>query len=304
MGLCCGTSKKMMGNIIFKPIEANIEKCGDKDFDNMFEKISVIITKTEEVRNKIAEKFKVMVIETGACVLRRPCIERSLSSFILQIFIQVTKDLDGNVEKLKQFNYKALFEFKMSSPFFSFNTKSLSELKASLGINLDDNKDISKGKKAIFEFIECLGSFKDYFIQLKNQITDLISECHLFFKQIKNKLTGDESESITIHQATEYIKIAERNIRHVMDVKEIIFITNSFLFETVETIASLADKVLSPREILNLQKIASDAFKRKVYSPMEIVFRYSKYEKCAKIEDWQENITWKEISEDNEELRF
>jgi hypothetical protein len=175
----------------------------------------------------------------------------------------VTKDLNGNVDKLKQFNYKALFEFKMTAPFFSFNTKSITDLKSSLGVNLDDNKDIAKGKNAIFDFIECLGSFKDYFIQLKNQITDLISESTLFFKHIKNKVTGSEAESITIHQAKEYIRIGEKNIRHVMDVKEMIFIINSFLFETIETIASLADKVMSPREILNLQKILNFTKKTK-----------------------------------------
>jgi hypothetical protein len=300
---CCGSRKKMMGNIIFRPIDQKIEKCGDKEFDEMFDKIAMLINKAEDLRGKIAGKFKNMIIETGSCVLRRPTIERSVSSFVLQIFIEVNKDIKGDTEKLKKFNFKSLFEFKISAPYFSFNQKSISELKSSLNVSLDDNPELVKGKKAIFEFIESLNLFKDFFVDMSNQISILYNQSYEFFKQIKNKLTSSGKDGITIKQATDIVTIAERNLEHTLEVTGLITIMNSFIFETVQAIATLADNIMHPREILNLQNIATDAYQKKIFTPKEIVFKYSKYEKCDHIDDWQENICYKEDGQEDE-LRF
>lgn len=43
-----------------------------------------------------------------------------------------------------------------------------------------------------------------------------------------------------------------------------------------------------------IQKIAADAFKRKISDPKEVSFIYSKNEKSKKISDWEENITFRE----------
>ena len=58
---------------------------------------------------------------------------------------------------------------------------------------------------------------------------------------------------------------------------------------------------MRPNEILKWEKIAQDAVKKKIFDPKEIVFYYAMEEKCKRIQDWEQNITYRE---EEEELKF
>ena len=71
--------------------------------------------------------------------------------------------------------------------------------------------------------------------------------------------------------------------------------------EIANTIYTLSQKITHPKEIIKWQKIAHDAVNKKIFDPKEIVFVYALEEKCKRIQDWEQNICYRE---EEEELKF
>jgi hypothetical protein len=303
MGCCSAFRKKPLGNIIFKTIHTEIDKCGNKELDDIFEEANKVLVKGEKVRQEIADKFKQMIVETGVCVLKRPSIERSVSSFMVQILVQIFKEIKNDYSKIKNFNFKSLFKFELQSPFFTLNTESVAELKKIFQINLESNKELMRAKDAILEFIKSLILLKDWLVGVQNDITILYNQGVNFVKVVKRKIEAEGEDGITYGQAVDYLSKGEKNLSNIANITQLIKTVNSFLFEIVNTITTLADKILSRKELTFLQLIANDAVNKNIFAAKEIVFYYSKEDKCKRIEDWEENICYKEI-QDEEELRY
>jgi len=224
---------------------------------------------------------------------------------MVQILVQIYKQINNDYEKIKNFSFKSLFKFELQAPYFSLNSKSVEELKSSIKVNLEENKELMQAKNSIFDFTKSLISLKDWFATIKTDITNLYNQGVNFVNVIKRKIQAEGEDGITYGQAVDYLAIGEKNLKNLASITQLISTVNNFFIEIVNTITTLADKILNPRELYRLQLIASDAVKKKLFGAKEIVFYYTKEEKSLRIEDWQENICYKEISaEDENELIY
>jgi hypothetical protein len=300
---CCGHKKKPLGNIIFKPIDTKIEKCGNKELDEIFNEMVELLVNAENVRKQIAEKFKVMIIETGVCVLKRPSIERCISSFIVQVFVEIIKNASDEYEKLRKINFSTMIIYKSEYPFLSLNKTFLEELKNGFNINLDNNSELTPAKSAIADFTKTFLELGSWFANLKTQMSHLYQNSVNFINTVKKKTQSKGEDGITFVEGLAYLNIGEKNLIHMASVTQLITTWNNFMMDIANTVNTIANKFLTPRELLNLQRIAYDAVKNKKTSPKEIVFYYAMEEKSTSIYDWQENLIYREIDEEDE-LKF
>jgi len=125
---CCG-GKKYIGNFIFKPIEIKLVKTGDEKLDKLFVDLEDCIKESEDIRQKIAVKFKDMIVSTGSCVLKHPTFERSLSTFLITILIEINKDVSTTANKIEEFDFKSLISVDSKPPFIHINEEKKKELK-------------------------------------------------------------------------------------------------------------------------------------------------------------------------------
>ena len=298
---CCG-GKRYVGNFLFKPIELNkLEKCNHEKLDNMFSEVEGYIKQSEEVRKQIADKFKTMIVSTGSCVLIHPTVERSITTFIILYLIQINKNIGSDIKKIEEFDFKSLFKIDSQAPFIHINDTKKKELKDNLKIDVEDNKDIINSKAAILGFFETLNKFKDFFVELGLKSKKLYADCVEIAEELKKQYKSEGKDHITMGQALDYINISQKNISKVFDISSVVVLMADLFIEISSTIYSLSQKIMRPNEILKWEKIAQDAVKKKIFDPKEIVFYYAMEEKCKRIQDWEQNITYRE---EEEELKF
>jgi hypothetical protein len=298
---CCSTKTKFIGNIIFRPIEIRIQKCGNSELDKIFDEASVSLKQCEEMRSTIAEAFKKMIIATGSCVLRQPTFERSVTTFIILIFIQITKDLKNNTESLSKFDFKKMIKFDKTAPYLHLNEDSLKELKTSFNFDINDNKDIVNSRTTITTFVESLNKLKSFFFDISNTVRKLYDDSSRFIKAVKNQYKSKEN-NITIGQALDYLRVGEKNLENMYEMTDLISVFEAFFADMLYASSVVADKLLSPHKLMMWKKIAQDAVKKQIYDPKMIVFVYAHGEEKAKrVEDYMENICYRE---GEEELRY
>jgi hypothetical protein len=298
---CCSSKHKFIGNIIFRPIEIRIQKCGNPELDVIFDEASTSLKKCEEIRSTISEAFKKMIIATGSCVLRQPTFERSVTTFIILILIEITKDFKNNTEALSNFDFKKLIKFDKTPPYVHLDDDSLKELKKSFNFDISENKDIVTCKSTITGFVESLNKLKTFFFDISNTIRKLYDDSSRFVKTVKNQY-NNKRDSITMKQAIDYIKIGEKNLENLLEMTHLISIFESFFADMLHASYTIADKLLSPHKLLIWKKIAQDAVKKNIFDSKMIVFVYANgEEKVRRIEDFNENIGYRE---GEEELRY
>lgn len=298
---CCSNRPKIIGNIIFRPIDIKIQKCGNIELDKIFDEAIVSLKKCEEIRGNVAEAFKAMIIATGSCILRQPTFERSITTFIILILIEITKDLKNNNEILSKFDFKKLIKFEKTSPYLSLDEAAIKELKKSFNFDLNNNKDIVKSKQTIITFVESLNKLKSFFFDMSNTVRKLYEDSLRFIKTLKSQYNSNENK-MTLGQAMDYIKIGEKNLENIFVMTDLISVIESFFADMLYASYTVADKLLSPHKLISWKTIARDAVKKNIYDPKMIVLVYADgEEKVKRIEDYIENIGYKE---GEEELRY
>jgi hypothetical protein len=290
---CCSSGQSMMGHVIFQPLTIKIENCGVNDLDKIFSKMKKCLEKTEATRQKLAEKFKTMIIETGVCVLKRPELERCITAFLVNILIEIVKTSGEKSDEITKFDFHSLIKFDKTSPFVSFDNKKLEEIKKMFNLDLDNHKTISKMKNSIYEFLFAANEIKEFFTEIEDTVIVLFQSGKKFYDILKQKYYRDEKDKFTFGQIRDCLRIAENNFSNLTEVTQFISIMAKLLVEISTTIYTTARNLINPLEVSKWKKVAVDAVAKKIFEPKEIVFVYSKEKKCERIEDWEKNICYK-----------
>ena len=70
---------------LLKKIYENLSEEGKK----ILEQCEQLLKESEEQRQKIADKFKELLVDTGACVIRKPTLERAAITYIIYLIEQI-----------------------------------------------------------------------------------------------------------------------------------------------------------------------------------------------------------------------
>lgn len=300
MGCCQG--QNMVGHVLFQPLVIKIENCGVDDLDKIFKEMKKCLEKTEVTRQKLAEKFKSMIIETGVCVLKNPRLERCITAFLVNILIEIVKLSDNKTDEINQFDFHSLIKFDKSPPFVSFDTKKIQEMKKLFKFDLDKNKSITKMKDSIYEFLEAATHLKDFFKEIEDTVIVLLQSGKKFYNVLNQKYFN-ESDNFTFSQIKDCLRKAENNFSNLTEVTYFISTMTKLLVEISTTIYTIGNNLLNPNEVTRWKKVAVDAVNKKIFDTKEIVFVYSKEKKCDRIEEWEKNICYK-VDDEAEQITF
>ena len=270
--VCCYPEIKLyIGHKIFKPIETKIkiEEEITEEEQNLIKELEKILIKSEEERKDIANKFKTMLINTGACVLKRPTTERSLITYILLILIKLKSHIKKNNISFsnEDFNILNFITFSIQSPFINLNNTELDRLIKKYGFDFKNDITLLNGKNSIYDFISSLSKCKELFDYQIKQIQKIIN-------QINTK---------NINQ-----------IKHISKTIDAFKIIDMIVCEIFTTIKDF-NKNLNKEKITLLYNIAEDCYNKNIIEPKEIVFHYSEGQMCDTIENWESNICYREI---------
>lgn len=261
----------IQGNIIFKPINTQLDI--DKEELTSEEKTSLencmaLLKESEKTREDIAKKFEDFLYNTGACVLTQPKMERGLITYVVNILTQIIICANQkNVEFDKNdFSLSNFIQFSKTSPFIELNQSTLDTLKQKYGFDFQSIETLTKGKESIINFISSIPNAKSLFNAQIDTLKNLSKNnlTNLFILQQINKSTDG-----------------------------LVFLMN-FFSEIYNGIVDTQGELSKPRKIELFYKIASKAAERKLKDPKEICLYYSLGDNCGKVENWKENIIYKE----------
>ena len=117
-----------------------------------------------------------------------------------------------------------------------------------------------------------------------------------------NNYSG-EKDKFTFGQIRDCLRIAKNNFSNLTEVTQFISIIAKLFVEISTTIYKTARNLINPIEVNKWRKVAIDALEQKIFEPKEIVIKYSKENKCDRIEDWEKNICNKP-DDDGEQINF
>ena len=261
----------MQGNKIFKPINTQLDI--DKEELTSEEKTSLencmaLLKESEKTREDIAKKFEDFLYNTGACVLTQPKMERGLITYVVNILTHIIICANQkNVEYDKNdFSLSNFIQFSKTSPFIELNQSTLDTLKQKYGFDFQSIETLTKGKESIINFISSIPNAKSLFNAQIDTLKNLSKNnlTNLFILQQINKSTDG-----------------------------LVFLMN-FFSEIYNGIVDTQGELSKPRKIELFYKIASKAAERKLKDPKEICLYYSLGDNCGKVDNWKENITYKE----------
>jgi len=261
----------IQGNIIFKPINTQLDI--DKEELTSEEKTSLencmaLLKESEKTREDIAKKFEDFLYNTGACVLTQPKMERGLITYVVNILTHIIICANQkNVEFDKNdFSLSNFIQFSKTSPFIELNQSTLDTLKQKYGFDFQSIETLTKGKESIINFISSIPNAKSLFNAQIDTLKNLSKNnlTNLFMLQQINKSTDG-----------------------------LVFLMN-FFSEIYNGIVDTQGELSKPRKIELFYKIASKAAERKLKDPKEICLYYSLGDNCGKVDNWKENITYKE----------
>jgi len=262
----------IQGNKIFRRINTKLDTENEnlsKAEKQSLEECMKLLEDAEKVRIEIAKKFELFLYHTGACVLTQPTMERGLLTYILNILVQI---LNCAYEKNIKFDIDdiSLDKFIFISdtvPFVKLNNNVLKILKAKYGFDFYKNESLQKGLNSIIDFLSTIPSIKSV---LENQVIVL-----------KNL----SMESITNIEMLDQLGIAIDGIIFLID----------FFTEITNGIIETQLELTRPKKIQLIYKIAHHAAKRKLKDPREIAIEYADGDNCGNVDNWKENMTYKEI---------
>lgn len=261
----------IQGNKIFKPINTQLDI--DKEELTSEEKTSLencmaLLKESEKTREDIAKKFEDFLYNTGACVLTQPKMERGLITYVVNILTHIIICANQkNVEFDKNdFSLSNFIQFSKTSPFIELNQSTLDTLKEKYGFDFQRIETLTKGKESIINFISSIPNAKS-----------------LFNAQI------DTLKNLSKNNLTNLFMLSQIN----KSTDGLVFLMN-FFSEIYNGIVDTQGELSKPRKIELFYKIASKAAERKLKDPKEICLYYSLGDNCGKVENWKENITYKE----------
>ena len=267
---CCAKRINYYGHKIFKPIETKIKIDENESNENkeIIKEYEKLLEKSEENRKEIAKKFEAMLIDTGSCVLRKPNMERTIITYLVQILIKLNlaakkKKINLDKEDLKISN---LIGFSIKPPFINFNDKEFDKLKEKYDFDFEHDTNLQKGKLSILDFLSSLEKNNEIISLQINQIKNTLSKIKSF-KNLKLLKNGFDA------------------VNFFFDV----------INEIISSFSNIGNTLNQPQEMELLNKISEDAVQKNIFEPMQICFNYSYGECCKNIADWKENMTYQEL---------
>jgi len=265
----CG-NEDYQGNKIFQKINTNLiledEKLSE-DSREILERCEKLLKESEEQREKIAGKFRELLIDTGACVICKPTLERAVITFIIYFFEQIM--LSAKEKKVvfdkSDFAISNFITISKKSPFLTLNNNFLDNIKAKYGFDSNMIENISKGKSSLLNFLTTVFSTEAVF---RNQLN------------IVSKLLYSQNFD---------------NIKKIKDSIEAIGFIISYYSELTSSIFSIQSQLTNPRRIELFYKIASDASEKNVRDPKILALRYSLGETSGSVENFEDNLGYKKI---------
>ena len=120
----------IQGNKIFKKINTklNTEKLNlTPEEKKTLEDCMKLLEEAEKVRNEIAGKFELFLYNTGACVLTQPTLERGLTTFIINLLIQIiTSAKEKNIKfKISDLSLDKFIIITKTLPFIEINKNNI-----------------------------------------------------------------------------------------------------------------------------------------------------------------------------------
>jgi len=266
---CC-SADDYQGNKIFQKINTNLILEGEnlsEEGKRILEQCEQLLKETEEQRQKIADKFKELLVDTGACVICKPTLERAVITYIIYLLEQIMLSAKEKNEKFDRsdFDLSNFISITKKSPFVTLNQVTIDNIKNKYGIDINMAEQISKGKSSLINFLSTAFSTEAVFRKQFEVIKKLLLGANLqHFKKIKDSIEG------------------------------ISFIFNYYA-ELTSSIFSVQSQLTKPRRIELFYKIANDAAEKGIKDPKEFALRYSLGDTCGSVDNWEENIDYKII---------
>ena len=261
----------IQGNKIFKPINTQLNIDNDKltpEEKSSLENCVKLLQDSENTRIEIANKFESFLYNTGACVLTQPNMERGLITYIVNILTQILicakeKKVEFNKE---DFSLSSLISFSKNSPFLELNKDVLDNLKNKYGFDFNSIETLTKGKDSIIDFLSTIPNTKSL---LQSQV--------------------DVLKKLSKENVTDFFMIKQL----YKSIDGIVFLINYFS-EISKGLIDTQLQLTKPRKIELFYKIANKAAERELKDPKEIALFYAYGDNCGKVDNWKENITYKE----------
>ncbi len=267
---CFCSQDDYQGNKIFEEINTNLINEEDKlseEAKKTLENCEQLLKEFEKKRQEIADKFKELLIDTGACVICKPTLERAVITYIIYSLEQVmlcAKE-KNKIFDSRDFALSNFINIKKENPFLTLNQETIDKIKTKYELDINMVEQISKAKSSLLNFLSTAFSTKD---MISNQS-----------KVIKNLLTSINLKSLTkIHKSLEGINFIFK-----------------YYAELTSGIISIESQLTDPKKLELFYKIANDAAEKGIKDPKEFALRYSLGETCGSVDNWKENIGYKKI---------
>ena len=270
---CFFCDDEYQGNKIFDPINTIVFEKNEifsEETTNILKEVENCLKESEEKRQIIADKFKVMLEYTGACVLFKPTLERALTTYIIYLIEQIISCAIKNKQEFNKedFSLTNFISISKNPPFLELNQITLDNLKAKYGFDVNNLEYISKGKSSIIDFLSTFFNMAEIFNKQLNIISKFLNLNTLKDLKVIPKLNSS---------------------------KDIIFFLVNYNSEIISGLTSVQNQLVNPRRIDLFFRIANDAAQNKVDDPKELVLRYSWGENCGSAKNWEQNIGYKKV---------
>ena len=264
--------KYYQGNRIFKKINIKIntenKNLTPKEKSTIADCIK-LLGEIEKERLEMANKFKTFLYETGACVLTNPTFERGLVTYIVYFITQLLicakeKNIEYNINDFSLSNFITI---TLNKPYINLNQEALTNFIKKYNFDTNMTNILTKGKDIILDFLSILPQAQKLF---ENQI------------QIIKKLIEENLFNIPM-------------INEILNFLEGLNFLFDFFSEITKGIMEAQSKVTNTEKYKLLFDIANKAADKKLKDPKEIALYFANGDNCGKIEDWNENMTFREI---------
>lgn len=264
--------KYYQGNRIFKKVNIKIntenKNLTPKEKSTIADCIK-LLEEIEKERLEMANKFKTFLYETGACVLTNPTFERGLVTYIVYFITQLLicakeKNIEYNINDFSLSNFITI---TLNKPYINLNQEALTNFIKKYNFDTNMTNILTKGKDIILDFLSILPKAQKLF---ENQI------------QIIKKLIEENLFNIPM-------------INEILNFLEGLNFLFDFFSEITKGIIEAQSKVTNTEKYKLLFDIANKAADKKLKDPKEIALYFANGDNCGKIEDWNENMTYREI---------
>lgn len=284
----CWESDNYIGHKIFLPLNTDIKvNTDDTELNVIINQCKSELIESEKIRKDLADKFEIMLVETGACVLKKPTFERSIISFVVLIIINIKMCANAKGADISKLNISSLFSFSLTPPFFAVNQVEVDKLKNLTGFDMDNIDTIKQCKDAIIDFLQSLSKLNKMLTEQRSLIENSFTHLRRKFTQINEIKKLDYEKNKIVY---EQMMASKSSFNFCFDI----------LTEMTTNSIEIGNNLVSPKKMKMWMMIADDAIKRKITDPKQIVFYYAKGKKAKSVNDWKENITYKVVDEELE----